>query len=146
VCHFLSAVVTRNGDVLTNDHTDSHSELITLFGLPDDRECRHFAKVELTPGDDPTDADGYTFRLDEGTAPLWWEDVAGRAEETMRGMVRRMVVRDKRALLFGGRWIVADGAEIGEARGCVLQRVSGGTINDVWGGTIHKDHRKEQTR
>lgn len=52
MCNFLSAVVLRNGDVLTHPMLDSHSDLVRYYKLPDTRVYhQHFAKVELTPVD-----------------------------------------------------------------------------------------------
>lgn len=71
MCQFLSAVILRNGDVLTHPMLDSHTDLIRYYKLPDTTAYhQHFAKVELTPVDwmDPAT---WTFRLDEDTAPSW---------------------------------------------------------------------------
>jgi hypothetical protein len=124
MCNFLSAIVLRNGDVRTHDASDSHSELIDRYGLPEDTDLQHYAKVEFTPYRhgahsyrlDYADVDRYTLAVDEPTEPKWWPEVRDRVEATLRAHVRRMVVSDRRRRLLGGRWILVDGARVEECR------------------------------
>ena len=121
MCDFLSAVVLRNGDVLHHDATDHHSDLVRHYKLPDDRECRHFAKVEFTPPvkdgvPDYADADGYTLRVDEETEPQWFAELREQVEQKCRSIVRAMLVADERDLLLGGCWILVGGAKVRDAK------------------------------
>jgi hypothetical protein len=122
MCNFFSAIVLKNGDVLHLEGVDSHADLVRHFKLPDDTECRHFAKVELTPGADPFDASTYVFRLDEATAPGWWEDVAGAAERQCRGVVHRLVAWETcsrpRMMLDA---VAKSGARVKDIRLCASQ-------------------------
>lgn len=113
MCNLLSAIVLRNGDVLSHPMLDSHSDLVRYYSLPDDRlHHQHFAKVELTPVN-WLDASTWKFRLDEETAPGWWADVAGQAEATLRERVTRMMITTgRKQLIADGCWIAADDAVI----------------------------------
>ena len=120
MCQFLSAIVLRNGDVLWHEATDSHSDLVTHFGLPDSNpSCRHFAKVEFTPAhcdkkarhlyEEPA---SYVMRVDEATAPKWFAEVEGRVEKKLRSIIKAMIVDDKRPLILGGTRILVGGANV----------------------------------
>lgn len=100
MCNFFSAIVLRNGDVLSHPMIDSHSELVEYFKLPDATvHHQHFAKVELTPQSEDAwlDPSKWKFTLDEKTVPGWWDDVASTAEATMRARAERMILRDGRS-------------------------------------------------
>lgn len=142
MCQFLSAVILRNGDVLTHPMLDSHTDLIRYYKLPDTTAYhQHFAKVELTPVDwmDPAT---WNFRLDEETAPSWWDDVATGVEATLRARADRMILRGDHELIVDGCWIVGGKAKIRDVRSGRIMRVQdsaqihdvGGSaqIHDVW--------------
>ena len=141
MCQFLSALVLRNGDVLTHPLLDSHSDLVRYYQVPDDRtHHQHFAKVERTPGDTDEswlDPATWRFRLDEETAPGWWEDVKGAAEATLRDRAKAMIVTTGRKdLILEGCWILAGDAEFADVRGGRIVRMLGGTLTEMWGGTL----------
>ena len=138
MCNFLSAVVLRNGDVLTHPLLDSHSDLVTWFKLPDAlSHHQHFAKVELTPQDDWLNPDTWRFRLDEETVPGWWDDVMVQAETTLRDRAKAMIVTTGRKdLILEGCWILAGDAEFGSVRGGRIVRMLGGTLTEMLGGTL----------
>jgi hypothetical protein len=145
VCDFLSACVLRNGDVLTHPLLDSHSDLVRYYELPDTRAYhQHFAKVELTPGD-WLQPETWNFRLDEDTAPGWWDEVKTQAEATLRDRAREMLITTgRKALILEGCWILAGDATVGELRGGriinmfggTVQAISGGTVQAIYGGTV----------
>ena len=126
MCQFLSALVLRNGDVLTHPMLDSHSDLVTYFRLPDtDAYISHFAKVELTPRDwlDPA---SWAWRVDEPTLTAWWADVATGAEATLRARAERMVLRDgEHQLIVDGCWIDGGSAVVRDVRAGRIVRVKG---------------------
>lgn len=139
MCSFFSAILLRNGDLLHHWNTDSHSELIMHFKLPDDSECRHFAKIEFTPPRkddrlDFADVDGYTLKIDETTAPQWAEEMREQAEKRRRSIVRDMLITDRRELIIDGCWIAADIAEIVRLRGGrVLSVYDSARVGSVYG-------------
>ena len=144
MCNFLSAVVLRNGDLRMHPMIDSHAELVEYFKLPDATKfVSHFAKVELTPPADPgnnwMDVSQWKFRLDEETAPVWWEDVAERVESDLRRRAEGMILRDgDHGLIVDGCWIVGGAAQIREVRSGRIMRITGGTVNAIWGGTVNE--------
>ena len=134
MCQFLSAIVLKNGDVLTHPMLDSHSDLVTYYRLPDTTAYhQHFAKVELTPVDwmDPAT---WRFRLDEDTAPGWWADVAERVEATLRARADKMILRTgETRLIVEGCWIVGGDAVVCDVRAGRLLRVADSAqIHGVW--------------
>jgi hypothetical protein len=145
MCNFLSAIVLKNGDVLTHPMLDAHADLVKYFKLPDGNEhIHHFAKVELVPSD-WEDAATWQFTVDEPTLPVWWSDIAEQAEATLRARAKKMILREgEHELIVEGCWIVAGTAKIRDVRsgrivrvsGGTISGVSGGTISNVWGGTI----------
>ena len=150
MCRFYSAIVLRNGDVLDHDASDSHTDLIRHYKLPDDRECRHFAKVEFVPADAGRVADvsGYTLHVDEDTEPSWWPEVRDRVEATCRARVGRMVLDSGKVdLLLGGRWILAGDVEVGEIKGnAVVVAVGGSARIDRVGGSARIDRVWDSAR
>lgn len=116
MCQFFSALALRNGDVLSHEATGSHADLVAWFGLPDDRDCRHFAKVEFRPDDaaDLADVSKYVLCVDEDTVPSWWPEVYDQVQATCAARARRMI--DERAVLLGGCWILADGVRARTAK------------------------------
>ncbi len=128
MCNFLSVLVMRDGSVRHHPMLDSHSDLIAYFNIPDETNYIHrFAKAELTPAD-WMDASTWTWRIDEGSRPDWLDDVEGAAEKKARSIAARMILREDRAILADGAWIVPAGVTV--------QRVIGGRVVRVR-GTVH---------
>ncbi len=141
MCNFFSAVVLKNGDVLSHPMIDSHSELVEYFTLPDaNAHIQHFAKVELTPTTQESwlDPSLWAFRVDEPVVPVWWTDeLAAQVESEMRRRVAAMIITDdSHPLLVDGCWIVGGEAKIREVRSGRIVRMWGGTLTEMWGGTL----------
>jgi len=120
MCNFLSAVLMKNGDLIWDIATDSHSDLVSMAGLKDTELLhRPFVRVEYAPPDkrDRANIDKYTLRVDErGTLPDWCdESLQEKAAAKMRAIVSQCIVTDERAILVGGVWVLGDGAYIGRA-------------------------------
>ena len=122
---------------------DSHSDLVTYFKLPDENaHITHFAKAELTPTTDWTDASTWDWRIDEQVRPVWLtEDVERAAEEATRSIAQRMVITNgERDLIVDGCWIIAGTAKIRDVRSGRIVRVQGSaTISGVWGSATIRD-------
>src|SRR3990167_9344740 len=130
LCNFLSALVLRNGDVLTHPILDSHSDLVTYFKLPDTNlHHQHFAKVELVPHDNWLDSETWQFCLDEETVPGWWPDVQASVARTLCDRARSMIVTTgHKDLILDGCWILSGDAEFADMRGGRIVRMEGGTL------------------
>jgi len=135
MCNFLSALVLRNGDVLTHPMLDSHSDLVRYFKLPDTTAyITRFAKVELVPVD-WADAATWTWRVDEAEPPMWLEEVAEKAEAALRARAAKMILKDgAHDLIVDGCWIVAGTATVRDVRAGRIVRVQdSATISGVRG-------------
>ena len=152
MCNFLSVLIIRDGSVRHHPMLDSHSDLVRYFKLPDENaHIQHFAKAELTPTTDWTDASTWKWRIDEQVRPVWLtEDVEHAAEGATRAIAQRMVIKDgEHALIVDGCWIVAGTAKIRDVRSGRIVRVQdsatisgvGGsaTISDVWDSATIRD-------
>ena len=129
MCEFLSCLVLRNGDVRHHPMLDSHADLVQYFKLPDAHQHhQHFAKVELTPVD-WMDVSTWKFRLDEESAPGWWEDVAVSAEAKVRAIAERMILREgEHWLIVDGCWVVGGNAKVRDIRSGRIMRVQNEAI------------------
>ena len=124
MCQFISAVVLKNGDVLSHPYLDSHSDLVKYFKLPDaTAHHQHFAKVELTPVD-WLDVSTWQWKLDADTAPGWWDDVKAQAESTLRARAEKMILKTgTHELIVDGCWIVGGDAVVRDIRSGWIRRV-----------------------
>jgi hypothetical protein len=91
--------------------------------------------VELTPSGNWLDASTWQWRLDEDTAPGWWEDVAGVAEDMLRARAQRMILTTGvRDLIVDGCWILGGDVAVRDVRGGRILRVQDtASISDVSG-------------
>jgi hypothetical protein len=133
MCQFFSAVVTRsNGELYWSPWTDSHEEIIAIHRLKDGATAP-ICRVELTPKDsDFEKIDEYIFKLDETAAPAWFDDeMRNKTIERMKQILRGMVIKDNRAILTGGAFIVCGTAKVGRViTGAVIKSVGGSATID----------------
>ena len=137
MCNFLSVLVLRDGSVRHHPMLDSHSDLVRYFEMPDtDAFVHHFAKAELTPTTDWTDAATWAWRIDEDVKPVWLtDDIEAQAEAATRAIAQRMVLKDvDRQLIVDGCWIIAGASKIRDVRSGRIVRVQdSASISDVKG-------------
>jgi len=146
MCNFLSVLILRDGSVRHHPMLDSHSDLVTYFKVPDENpHIPYFAKAELTPNTDWTDASTWAWRIDEAVNPVWLTpDVEKAAEEAARAIAQRMVIKDgEHRLIVDGCWIIGGTAKIRDVRSGRIVRVQdsatirdvqdSATIRNVWG-------------
>ena len=137
MCNFMSVLVLKDGSVRHHPMLDSHSDLVRYFKLPDtDAFVHHFAKAELTPTTDWTDASTWAWRIDEDVRPVWLtDDVEHAAEAAARAIAQRMVLKDvDHTLIVDGCWIVAGRSKIRDVRSGRIVRVQdSASIRNVWG-------------
>ena len=117
MCNFLSGLVLKNGDIITDpEHTDSHEDLIEARGLNDNNtHIQQFARFEFVPKSvkDTGDVGTYKFSIDEDVCPAWFdEDMEANVVERLKDRISHMIITDSRKLLLGGCWIFAGEAKI----------------------------------
>ena len=143
MCNFLSVLVLKDGSVRHHPMLDSHSDLVRYFKLPDtDAFVHHFAKAELTPTTDWTDASTWAWRIDEDVRPVWLtDDVEHAAEAAARAIAQRMVLKDvDHTLIVDGCWIVAGRSKIRDVRSGRIVRVQdSASISNVGGSASISD-------
>jgi hypothetical protein len=118
MCHWKSALVLRNGDVIHSDVTDSHEDLISAYGLIDCGCEPSFVRVEYAPtsGGKQSDIDAYALRVDQDIIPAWWDDaMRDDATRKLRAIVARAIVTDARTTLLGGAWILDGSVNVAKA-------------------------------
>ena len=118
MCEFFSALVTRQGEMIWDPATDSHTDLIDSCGLRnvEDSECSYFAKIEFTPSsrDKADEIDGYTLRVDEYNEPGWFDDeMRENIIKKCRSIVSRMILTGEHKCILSGKYIIGKGAKIG---------------------------------
>ena len=124
MCKFFSFLALRNGDLVCDDATDSHEDLIALRGLDDSGyplASRQWFRGEFLPPEDLArieDPAAWTVRVDENAVPEWYDEDHWRSECWLR--VERMFVRDERKILTGGKYVLLPGSRV--------HRVVGGLV------------------
>ena len=139
MCKFKSAIVTRTGELYHSELTDSHTDIIDLYGLKEGKSGQNFVRVEFTPNDFKTidDPATYSLKVDEDSIPKWFDDdLRADVVKKLSALVRQMVVSDERKILAGGEYILIDGAKVDRAILCRIHCMRGGTLTEMRGGTL----------
>ena len=148
MCQFLSALVLRDGTILSReDVTDSHEILIKWYSqqghdLRDDREFNsRFVRVEYAPkfAQDAGDLNNYRLVVDEQTEPAWFAAHSEEVARALRRKVKRCIVSDSRDLLIGGPWILTGDAIIGECHSARVVSMHDSSKVDVMYGSSKVD-------
>ena len=132
MCNFKSAIVTRDGTIFEYPETDSHEVIIAAHGFKDDGSpiaSRSWVRVEFTPPSDIkeiTDKSKWTLKVDEASAPDWWQEKREDVRDDLWIRIKRMMVDDERKCLIGGAWILLAGARIHKMVGSRIIRVADG--------------------
>ena len=112
MCQFLSAIVSKEGEIYCNPFIDSHEELIQCFGLRDNPDAfiNNIVRVEFTPKDDDYfDVANYQLRIDENSTPDWWFNVQNKVREDLSARIKRMIIdKAENKVLCGGVYFVRD--------------------------------------
>ena len=80
MCKYFSAILMRDGTVLTFDESNSHDDIISANGLKDVKlKDRDFIRIEITPREPinlfSTERSDWIFKEDEeGTLPSWYDE------------------------------------------------------------------------
>jgi len=117
MCQFKSVIVLRNGDILHDNYTDSHEDLINFYGLSDNGEpsLNRFVRVEYTPKDvkDYDKPSKYVMKVDESETPAWFEEVRESVQDKLDSLIKRMIIKDdKKKCLLSGCYILTGKAKL----------------------------------
>ncbi len=111
MCNFKSAIVLPDGSLVHAWETDSHEVLIQSVGVREDT-AESCCRVELRTVGDPTNLATYFLTIDQ-QPPSWWsKEIEDSTQARLRDEIARYIVRQDRAVLFGGSWIVAKGVHV----------------------------------
>lgn len=136
MCQFLSAVVSKNGEVYCDPFIDSHEEILQRFNLKDDNSefIKNIVRVEFIPqNDDWFDVDNYNLRVDENSTPAWWIEVEQSVRQNLSDRIKRMIVdKAENKVLCGGVYIVRD-SKILWARYTKIVALGGSSVVEYMG-------------
>ena len=97
MCQFKSAIVTKNGRVLHKPGIDSHTDILTAFGLSAaDDDGESLVPIEVYPDDwaDIGNPDKYQLHIDCDIVPRWFTASRQRvAEADVRRAVGDMLTK-----------------------------------------------------
>ena len=156
MCNFLSAIVMKNGDIITApEYTNSHEDLIRAFSIKDTESNslhQSFARVEFSPPKDGKNVgnfDTWMLTVDEQNVPDWLDRGALRSK--LIDLVRPHIIDGERDFLFGGWYIVEgkgnikvgqrvnliamfDSSQVGEMRGSsqVGEMLGSSPVGKMW--------------
>jgi len=153
MCQFLSALATKDGQVLhASEYTDSHEVLVRYFGytkndlqLHDDR--RIFVRVEFTPPADldcVTDVKKWRFKLGENVAPAWFNaKIEGRVQSKLKSIVQQMLIGKDKDVILGGCYVLHSKARIAVVGGGIIRLMLGSSqVGEMWGSSrVGEDFR-----
>jgi len=142
MCQFLSAVVSKNGEVYCNPFIDSHEEIMQYFNLRDDTSqfINNIVRVEFTPKDDDYfDVENYQLRVGENSIPDWWAEQEISVRQHLIDRIKRMVVdKAENKVLCGGVYFVRDSKILWTKQVRMLTKKNS-TVNEMWGNsTVNK--------
>ena len=152
MCQFLSAIVSKNGEVYCDPFVDSHEEILQRFVLRDNDSqfIDNIVRVEFTPqNDDWFDVENYNLRVDENSIPAWWQEVEQSVRQNLSDRIQRMIVdKAENKVLCGGVYIVRDSKILWTrytkmlliCGNSTIENVRGNsTIENVWGNSTIKN-------
>jgi hypothetical protein len=127
MCKFKSAIVLRNGDILHNDFTDSHEDLIELFGFVDNGK-ENFVRIEYSTNGERLDKiENYSLVVDEKSTPAWFEEIRESVAEQMKTIVSNMIISENVKIIIGRAVILTGNVIVNKIRHCI--------IHEMWGSS-----------
>ena len=125
MCSFKSGIYTRDGRLLMSPFTDSHDELLIIFGLTDQNtpECARFVRLEYQPN---ADYSAFVMKVDELRTPGWFDEEQRQlAESGFAAYIEKISVREPQQLLIGGQYLLYDGATVEQVSNCAIVAMLG---------------------
>ena len=139
MCKFLSAIVLRNGDVLTSEYTDSHDLIVESAGLRERTSPAEmgWVKVEYT-SKTLLDIDTYKLTVDKTDVPAWFDgEMCEYVTAKMRRIATKCILdRGEITILLGGKWVIGGTVNVGKAVNSYIAYMHGGTLTQMYGGTL----------
>lgn len=136
MCHFFSCIVTKSGDVLQLDNSDSHEDIIEkykdsydLYDTFSEPHLLKFARVEITPPNNDVFAPltEWNFNIDQSITPTWFTDVdKENCFKVLKAFLEKSLIIGKEIdTLDCGRYWIKD-SKIGYVKGsAIVKRLSG---------------------
>jgi len=132
MCKYKSAWYLESGELVHSISTDAHGQIAAARGIQDRMIGMNRAvRVEFVPPkdvNDITDLDKWTLRLDEATAPDWWEDKKADCLRQIGAVVKNSIVMDERECLLDGCWILTNTA--------IVHAIIGGRVISAAGANL----------
>lgn len=141
MCNFLSGIILKNGDVITNPLVNSHEDIIEDAGLSGkDNHIRYFARFEFTPcGREYHNLNKYTLHIDEESSPDWLTDsLKEKIERHCRLMLSNIVLTGKcNKKLIAGRTVLLSNfdGENTNFKNCQIIDISNSTTGHIYNST-----------
>ena len=136
MCNFLSAVVSRTGEVYCNPLIDSHEDIIDYFDIRD-TGMQHIVRVEFSPKEkkDLIDIEKYELRVDELSTPEWFNEYKESAIEKLKLVAKNCIIKENKKIVMGA-CIIGDGITIGKLINANVKYAGYSTIEDAGYSTI----------
>src|SRR5215468_1412861 len=101
MCQWLSAIVTKSGELYFNPWVSSHETLIRIFNLRDTNS--NLARVEYFPKGEYYEIDKYGFKIDEERKPTWLNEE--KLIPRLRRVVEACFIKQNTEAIAGGVFI-----------------------------------------
>jgi len=136
MCNFLSAVVSRTGEVYCNPLIDSHEDIIDYFDIRD-TGMQHIVRVEFSPKEkkDLIDIEKYELRVDELSTPEWFNEYKESAIEKLKLVAKNCIIKENKKIVMGA-CIIGDGITIGKLINADVKYAGYSTIKNAGYSTI----------
>ena len=145
MCNFLSAIVSRNGEIYCNPLVDSHEDLIDLYHIKDTL-MRNIVRVEFRPETacDLIDVSKYVLIVDEKETPEWFEEHRERVLLHLTSIINNLIIKKDRTILVGGVYILLN-CKIQKVQHCRILAMENSVVNvmrensvvkEMWGNSV----------
>ena len=136
MCRFLSAVVSRTGEIYCNPLIDSHEDIIDYFNIQD-TQMQHIVRVEFFPieKEDLINIDRYNLKVDEQEIPEWFNEHKESVIERLKLIIKNCILKESRKIAIGAV-IIGDGITVHRLINANVKFAGNSTIKDAGNSTI----------
>ena len=141
MCMFKSMLLLKDRVFCPN--YDSHEDMINETGMNHGPMRENFVRVEITPPDDDLTipVDKWEYKVDQDYLPEWYVEEVDRPrcfDALKAWAVKHILVRQDVPEVKQGEFVVLVNCNTRIVKGTV-QKVLGGTVQEVWdGGTVQE--------